>query len=128
MCFGGDHVLKLVIKEKAMRKTLLATLLIAVSASSFAAPELVTVSRLQYGKDWAFTREEVMLQCRAGKALYVINDSTLAQYPLNDIAREQVKSHKVQAVPLEKILLDDPKNPGQKMSLAPFIAKAETLC
>lgn len=111
-----------------MRKTLLATLLLAVSASSFAAPELVTVSRLQYGKDWAFTREEVMLQCRAGKALYVINDSTLAQYPLNDVAREQVKSHKVQALPLEKILLDDPKNPGQKMSLAPFITKAETLC
>jgi len=69
-----------------MRKTLLATLLLTVSASSFAAPELVTVSRLQYGKDWAFTREEVMLQCRAGKALYVINDSTLAQYPLNDVA------------------------------------------
>ena len=111
-----------------MRKSLLATLLLTLSASSLAAPELATVTRLQYGKDWAFTREEVMLQCRAGKALYVVNDSTLAQYPLNDVARDQVKNRQVQAVPLEKILLDDPKNPGQKMSLAPFIAKAETLC
>ncbi|TPG62694.1 YebY family protein [Ewingella americana] len=111
-----------------MRKSLLVCLLMAISASSFAAPELATVTRLQYGKDWAFTREEVMLQCRAGSALYVINDSTLAQYPLNDIARAQVKAHQVQAVPLETILLDDPKKPGQKMSLAPFIAKAKTLC
>lgn len=111
-----------------MRKSLLACLLMTLSASSLAAPELATVTRLQYGKDWAFTREEVMLQCRPGKALYVINDSTLAQYPLNDVAKEQVKARQVQAVPLEKILLDDPKNPGQKMSLAPFIAKAESLC
>lgn len=111
-----------------MRKSLLACLLMTLSASSLAAPELATVTRLQYGKDWAFTREEVMLQCRPGKALYVINDSTLAQYPLNDVAQAQVKARQVQAVPLEKILLDDPKNPGQKMSLAPFIAKAESLC
>ncbi|MGC6386630.1 YebY family protein [Ewingella sp. S1.OA.A_B6] len=111
-----------------MRKSLLACLLMALSASSLAAPELATVTRLQYGKDWAFTREEVMLQCRSGKALFVINDSTLAQYPLNDVARAQVKAGQVQAVPLEKILLDDPKNPGQKMNISPFIAKAETLC
>ncbi|GBU13212.1 hypothetical protein AwEntero_18130 [Enterobacterales bacterium] len=111
-----------------MRKSLLACLLMTLAASSWAAPELATVTRLQYGKDWAFTREEVMLQCRPGKALYVINDSTLAQYPLNDVAKEQVKARQVQAVPLEKILLDDPKNPGQKMSIAPFIAKAESLC
>ncbi len=111
-----------------MRKSLLACLLMTLSATSLAAPELATVTRLQYGKDWAFTREEVMLQCRPGKALYVINDSTLAQYPLNDVAQKQVKAHQVQAVPLEKILLDDPQNPGQKMSLTPFIAKAETLC
>ena len=111
-----------------MRKTLLVCVLLTLSASSFAAPQLETISRLQYGKDWAFTREEVMLQCRPGNALYVINDSTLAQYPLNDVAKEQVKNHQVQAVPLEKIWLDDPQNPGQKMSLAPFIAKAESLC
>ncbi|WP_321186536.1 YebY family protein [Rahnella rivi] len=111
-----------------MRKSLLACVLLTLSASSLAAPQLETVSRLQYGKAWAFTREEVMLQCRPGHALYVINDSTLAQYPLNDVAKEQVKNRQVQAVPLEKIWLDDPQNPGQKMSLAPFISKAESLC
>ena len=48
---------------------------------------MITVSRFEVGKDkWAFNREEVMLTCRPGNALYVINPSTLVQYPLNDIA------------------------------------------
>jgi len=55
-----------------MRKSLLGCLLLTLSASSFAAPEIITVSRLEYGKAWAFTREEVMLQCRPGHALYAI--------------------------------------------------------
>lgn len=111
-----------------MKKTLLGCLLFTLSASCFAAPQVITVSRLQYGKAWAFTREEVMLQCRPGKALYVINDSTLAQYPLNDVAAQQVKQGMASALPLSTIQLDDPKNPGHKMSLAPFIERAETLC
>ncbi|MCC3746018.1 YebY family protein [Rouxiella badensis] len=111
-----------------MKKTLLGGLLLTLSASCFAAPQVVTVSRLEYGKAWAFTREEVMLQCRPGKALFVINDSTLAQYPLNDVAEQWVKEGKVSAQPLSIIQLDDPKNPGHKMSLAPFIERAGTLC
>ncbi len=39
-----------------------------------AAPQVITVSRFEVGKDkWAFNREEVMLTCRPGNALYVIN-------------------------------------------------------
>ncbi|KJT31443.1 hypothetical protein SEEH3374_17735 [Salmonella enterica subsp. enterica serovar Heidelberg str. RI-11-013374] len=35
---------------------------------------MITVSRFEVGKDkWAFNREEVMLTCRPGQALYVIN-------------------------------------------------------
>lgn len=111
-----------------MRNSLLACLLLMISASSFAAPKLATVTRYQYGDEWAFTREEVMLQCRPGKALYVINGGTLAQYPLNEVAEAQVKSGQIKAVPLNTILLDDPQNIGQKMSVIPFIKKAESLC
>ncbi len=111
-----------------MRKLLLGCLLLTLSASSFAAPEIITVSRLEYGKAWAFSREEVMLQCRPGHALYAINDSTLVQYPLNDVAEAQVKSGRVTAKPISIIQLDDPQHPGQKMSLAPFIERASKLC
>ncbi|MGK9173020.1 YebY family protein [Yokenella regensburgei] len=111
-----------------MKKNLL-ILLMAFSAAASAAPSVITVSRFEMGKDnWAFNREEVMLTCRPGKALYVINPSTLVQYPLNDIAEEQVKSGKTTAQPIAVIQVDNPARAGEKMSLAPFIARAETLC
>lgn len=70
-------------------KSILAFLLLTSSAAALAAPQVITVSRFEVGKDkWAFNREEVMLTCRPGNALYVINPSTLVQYPLNDIAQK----------------------------------------
>lgn len=112
-----------------MKKTLISLVLLATASSAFAAPQVITVSRFEVGKDkWAFNREEVMLTCRPGQALYVINPSTLVQYPLNDIAEQQVASGKSTGQPLSVIQVDDPQNPGQKMSLAPFIERAEKLC
>ncbi|HFF8547230.1 TPA: YebY family protein [Kluyvera cryocrescens] len=111
-----------------MKKIILSLLLFTVSGSALAA-QIITVSRFEVGKDkWAFNREEVMLTCRADKALYVINPSTLVQYPLNDVAEAQVKAGKTQAQPLSIIQVDDPKQPGVKMSLVPFIERAEKLC
>lgn len=111
-----------------MKKIILSLLLLSASGSALAA-QIITVSRFEVGKDkWAFNREEVMLTCRADNALYVINPSTLVQYPLNDVAEEQVKAGKTQAQPLSIIQVDDPKQPGVKMSLAPFIERAEKLC
>ncbi|WP_437890313.1 YebY family protein [Phytobacter sp. V91] len=110
-------------------KKYLIMLLLACSTAASAAPSVITVSRFEIGKDkWAFNREEVMLTCRPGQALYVINPSTLVQYPLNDIAEQQVKSGKTTAQPIAIIQIDDPARAGEKMSLAPFIARAEKLC
>lgn len=112
-----------------MKKTVLTLLLLACSATAMAAPQVITVSRFEVGKDkWAFNREEVMLTCRPGQALYAINPSTLVQYPLNEVAQQQVKSGKSSGQPISVIQVDDPANPGQKMSLAPFIERARKLC
>lgn len=112
-----------------MKKTLLSLLLLTCASSALAAPQVITVSRFEVGKDnWAFNREEVMLTCRPGNALYVINPSTLVQYPLNDVAEQQVASGKNNGQPVSVIQVDDPANPGQKKSLAPFIERAEKLC
>lgn len=112
-----------------MKKTVLTLLLLACSATAMAAPQVITVSRFEVGKDkWAFNREEVMLTCRPGQALYAINPSTLMQYPLNEVAQQQVKSGKSSGQPISVIQVDDPANPGQKMSLAPFIERASKLC
>ncbi len=112
-----------------MKKTLIALLLMVASGSALAAPRVITVSRFEMGKDkWAFTREEVMLACRPGEALFVINPSTLVQYPLNDIAAQQIKEGKTSGQPIEVILADDPATPGQKRSLVPFVERARKLC
>ncbi|MFW0973515.1 YebY family protein [Leclercia pneumoniae] len=112
-----------------MKKTVLTLLLLACTATAMAAPQVITVSRFEVGKDkWAFNREEVMLTCRPGQALYAINPSTLVQYPLNEVAQQQVKSGKSSGQSISVIQVDDPANPGQKMSLAPFIERASKLC
>ncbi|HHT0391792.1 TPA: YebY family protein [Raoultella planticola] len=112
-----------------MKKTLLTMLLLASSGVALAAPQIITVSRFEVGKDnWAFNREEVMLTCRPGNALFAINPSTLVQYPLNDVAEQQVKAGKTSAQPISVIQVDDPQHPGQKMNLAPFIERAQKLC
>ncbi|AID25118.1 YebY family protein [Salmonella bongori] len=112
-----------------MKKRLLSILLLATSGMALAAPQVITVSRFEVGKDkWAFNREEVMLTCRPGHALYVINPSTLVQYPLNGVAEQQAAQGKTRAQPIAVIQIDNPAKPGEKMSLAPFIERAEKLC
>lgn len=112
-----------------MKKNILAVLLLVASGAAIAAPQVITVSRFEIGKDkWAFNREEVMLTCRKGNALYVINPSTLVQYPLNAVAEQEVKEKKSTAQPISVIQIDDPAQSGQKMSLEPFVSRAEKLC
>ena len=112
-----------------MKKLIISVLLLASSGAALAAPQGITGSRFAGGKDkWAVNREEVMRTGRPGNALYGINPSTLVQYPLNDIARQQVESGKTTAKPIDIIQIDDPAKPGEKMSLAPFIERAEKLC
>ncbi|APG18564.1 hypothetical protein Y71_10590 [Kosakonia radicincitans DSM 16656] len=112
-----------------MKKNLLGLLMLTCSGVALAAPQVITVSRFEIGKDkWAFDREEIMLTCRPGHALYAINPSTLVQYPLNDVAEKQVASGKASGQPISIIQVNDPAKPGEKMSLEPFIARAEKLC
>lgn len=111
-----------------MKKIVLALALSTSCINAFAAAQLITLSRLQYGESWAFTREEVQLICRPGRAVFALNTSTLMQYPLNEAAKAQVSAGKVNAQPIDVIWLDDPKTPGQKKSLQPFIDRGEQLC
>ncbi|OMQ24395.1 YebY family protein [Serratia oryzae] len=111
-----------------MKSVILGIALLATATSALAADKLINVTKLEYGKQWAFTKEEVTLQCRKGNALFVLNNSTLMQYPLNDAAQAQVKAGQQRAQPLDVILLDDAHNPGKKMSVEVFRTRAEKLC
>ena len=109
-----------------MKSVLLGITLLATATGALAADKLVNITKLEYGKQWAFTKEEVTLQCRSGGAVRAQQQHSDA-IPLNDAAEQQVKKGHQRAQPLEVLLLDDPAEPG-KMSLAPFIERAEKLC
>ena len=110
-----------------MKKQVL--MLAALSLSFSAVAGIETVSRFDMGKDnWPFIREEMMLSCEPGHILLAIHDGTLAQYPLNAEAEVKINSGMIHGEPIEKMIADDPANPGHKKSLAPVIARAEKLC
>lgn len=110
-----------------MKKLVLTFVALSFSTGALAAVE--TVSRFEIGKDkWPFTREEMMLSCEKDNVLLAINDGTLMQYPLNDIATQKMKTGEIKAIPIDKMLADDPAHPGQKKSLAPIVARAQKLC
>ncbi|MGL9773204.1 MAG: YebY family protein [Sodalis sp. (in: enterobacteria)] len=111
-----------------MKKKWVVVVLAMLAAQYASAMKIITLSKFQYGKRWAFTKEEVQLMCRPDHALYALSISTLMQYPLNEKAEQQRKEGHVHAQPIEVILLDDPDHPGQKMSIAPFVERAQQLC
>lgn len=110
-----------------MKNRLLLVAALLVSHQVFAQHIILTVNKAQYGKQWAFTKEEVQLECTKEGGLFVINAGTLAQYPLDETAQKLVAQNKVRAQPLATILLDD-QNTGQKMDVTPFIKRARQLC
>lgn len=111
-----------------MKKTLSLLLLTLVSGSALAA-QVITLSRFETGKDrWPLNREEIMLTCEKDGSLFAINPSTLMNYPLNNIAQQRVSSGQSLGEAITPLLLDDAVHPGQKMSLAPLIDKAQSLC
>ncbi|WP_312241301.1 YebY family protein [Pantoea sp.] len=111
-----------------MKKVIPALLLLTACGNALAT-QIITVSRFEVGKEkWAFNREEVMLTCEKDGSLFAINPSTLMQYPLNDKADARMKQKQVNAQPIGVIQVEDKDHPGQKMSLQPFIDRAQALC
>ena len=102
--------------------------ILVLIAQSANASQIITVTKFQYGKQWAFTIEELQLLCRPDQSLFALNINTLVQYPLNEKAVNEMTTGQVKATPVERILLDDPAHPGQKMSIAPFTDRAQQLC
>ncbi|EKT63648.1 DUF2511 domain-containing protein [Providencia burhodogranariea] len=104
------------------------SMLLACAAFSAAAAPIESVSKKQFGDDWPFTREEVMLECRSNGALIVINPATLVQYPLNDVARNQMERKEIKAQPIDVLLkpIETEKNTEERV--LPLKLAAEKLC
>ncbi|MGM0935346.1 MAG: DUF2511 domain-containing protein [Pseudomonadota bacterium] len=109
-------------------KLILCSVLLASSAFSAVAAPLETVSKKQFGDDWPFTREEVMLECRNNGALVLINPATLMQYPLNQVAQEQMERKEIKAQPIDVLLAPIETQKTVEQRVLPIKLAAEKLC
>ncbi|MBP6121392.1 MULTISPECIES: YebY family protein [Providencia] len=110
------------------QKLIICSLLLSGIISSAVAAPLTTVSKKQFGNDWPFTREEVMLECRNNGALVVINPATLMQYPLNDIATSLMEKKQIKAQPIDVLLAPTDSNKSIEQRILPLREAAQKLC
>lgn len=119
------------ITKNSMTNIIVVSLVLLVSASFYAssafAAKPITVSRAQFGDEWPFLREEMMLECKKGQKLFAINENSLVSYPLNEAARISA-SGSSNIADIDKALKVDPANTSQKMSYENIVQKALTLC
>ena len=111
-----------------MNKILLSGILLFVSSVSLASP-LKSVSKDDYGDKWAFTSDEVQLQCIDGGA-FVMDYDTNNVYAISGLANQLAKKGKYPADDINgsSFWKENPDMPGAKISLAPFITDALALC
>ncbi|HBL6967342.1 DUF2511 domain-containing protein [Morganella morganii subsp. morganii] len=111
-----------------MNKILLSGILLLVSSVSLASP-LKAVSKDDYGDKWAFTSDEVQLQCIDGGA-FVMDYDTNNVYAISGLANQLAKKGKYPADDINgsSFWKENPDMPGAKISLAPFITDALALC
>lgn len=111
-----------------MNKILLSGILLLVSSVSLASP-LKAVSKDDYGDKWAFTSNEVQLQCIDGGA-FVMDYDTNNVYAISGLANQLAKKGKYPADDINgsSFWKENPDMPGAKISLAPFITDALALC
>lgn len=109
-------------------KLALCSVLLASTSFTVAAAPIETVSKKQFGDDWPFTREEVMLECRSNGALIVINPATLMQYPLNDVAQAQMEKKEIKAQPIDILLKPIETEKSVEERVEPLKLAAKKLC
>jgi hypothetical protein len=91
----------------------------------------VTITRAEFGSGWPFTVDEGTLRCeRVGTAQVesITFTTGTTTYSVNAIARESTESRSKGYGFIESITLDDPANPGKKMSIYPIIDRGLALC
>lgn len=108
-----------------MRK-LMALILLALFASAVQADSLM-VTKEEYGAKWAFKFNRGILSCER-YAVFIADVDTLVKYPLNGPAISAMENGRVLAQPLENVWLPNPKNPGAKINVGPYIDAGLKLC
>ena len=85
------------------------------------------VTKAEYGDEWAFTFDDGVISCIKG-GVFIADGRTLVKYPLTGLSMTYMRNGMIPAKPLEEVWLKNPKNPGTKINVGPFIQEGLKLC
>lgn len=109
----------------------LTVVFVALFCSQALPVQVTNLSRLNIGADiWPFNREEVIINCEKKDAIFIINPSTLTQYPLNNKAAELAKQKGMNTSSIKDIQrkFGDHSHLSKRMGLKYIKEYATSLC
>lgn len=111
-----------------MKRKLLLTLILTLSFGASAAEKSKEIDGTSYGDKWPLTFEKAKVSCVNRVYAFVYDINTDDRYPLNGMAKDAVKSGKMEGSNLDDVWKDDPDYEGVKISISPLIEAANALC
>ncbi|ENT2936200.1 MULTISPECIES: DUF2511 domain-containing protein [Klebsiella] len=111
-----------------MKKFLLGMVCIALSSSSFAAENFKEIDIKSFGDKWPLTFEHAKVSCVNRHYVFVYDIDTDERYPLSGMAKNAVKSGKMEGRDLKEVLKKDPDDPLESADIGPIFSEAIALC
>lgn len=113
---------------ESMKRKLFLALLLTISFGASSAEKTQDLDGAKFGKDWPLTFEKAKISCVNRAYAFVYDIKTDDRYPLNGMARDAVKSGKMEGSNLDDVWKDNPDYEGVKISISPLIDAATELC
>lgn len=111
-----------------MRNFLFGMVCIALSTSVFAAENFKALDGKSFGDKWPLTFENAKVSCVNRHYVFVYDTDTDERYPLSGMAKNAVKSGKMEGRDLNEVLKKDPKDPLERADIGPVFSEAIALC
>lgn len=111
-----------------MKKYLLMMVCIALSSSALAAEKFKEIDSKSFGDKWPLTFEHAKVSCVNSHYVFVYDIDTDERYPLSGMAKNAVRSGKMEGRDLKEVLKKDPNDPLERADIAPVFSEAIALC
>ncbi|ELD1739160.1 MULTISPECIES: DUF2511 domain-containing protein [Klebsiella] len=111
-----------------MKRFLFGMVCIALSASTIAAEKFKEIDSKSFGDKWPLTFEHAKVSCVNSHYVFVYDIDTDERYPLSGMAKNAVKSGKMEGRDLKEVLKKDPKDPLDNADIGPVFSEAIELC
>ncbi|HDC4656282.1 TPA: DUF2511 domain-containing protein [Enterobacter hormaechei] len=110
-----------------MKRFLILMVGIALSSSALAAEKFKEIDSKSFDK-WPLTFEHAKVSCVNSHYVFVYDIDTDERYPLSGMAKNAVKSGKMEGRDLKEVLKKDPSDPLERADIGPVFSEATALC